>query len=163
MYKDQNFEMQQFAGCITAMDEQMGRLRDKLKELEIDDNTILWFTSDNGPEGNDKAPGSAGKYKGRKRSLNEGGVRVAGLMTWPNKIKKPMVIDTPVVTSDYLPTVIDALDIVMPENSNRLDGVSMLPLLEGKELKRPCPIGFVSQSQRAFNDEQYKLYHQNVF
>ena len=161
MYKDQGFQMQQYAGCITAMDEQMGRLRDKLKELGINDNTILWFTSDNGPEGSDKAPGSAGNYRGRKRSLNEGGVRVAGLMTWPDRIEKPMVIDTAVVTSDYLATVIDALGLKAPESSNKLDGVSMIPLLEGKELKRPCPIGFASQSQRAFNDEQYKLYHKN--
>jgi arylsulfatase A-like enzyme len=162
MYKDQGFQMQQYAGCITAMDEQMGRLRNKLKELGINDNTILWFTSDNGPEGQShNAPGSAGKYKGRKRSLHEGGVRVPGIMVWPNKFRKPMVIDTPFVTSDYLPTVVDALGISMPEKSNRLDGVSMIPLLEGKEFKRPKPIGFASQRQRAFNDEKYKLYHTN--
>ena len=158
MYKDQDFQMQQFAGSITAMDEQMGRLRDKLKELGINDNTILWFTSDNGPEGSDSAPGSAGNHKGRKRSLHEGGVRVPGLMTWPNKVKKPMVIETPVVTCDYLPTVVDALGISMPKNANKLDGISIIPLLEGKELKRPTPIGFASKGQVAFNDVQYKYY-----
>ena len=161
MYKDQGFRMQQFAGAVTAMDAQIGRMRDKLKELKINDNTILWFTSDNGPEGNDQAPGSAGNYKGRKRSLYEGGIHVPGLMTWPNKIKKPMVVDAPVVTCDYLPTVVDALNISMPANANKLDGISMLPLLEGKELKRPAPIGFASRGQAAFNGERYKYYQKS--
>ena len=156
MYKDQDFEMQQYAGSITALDVQMGRLRDKLKELGINDNTILCFTSDNGPE--NKTPGDTGPYRDRKRSLHEGGVRVPGLMTWPNKVKKPMVISKPVVTCDYLPTIIEAAGISMPKNANVLDGVSIIPLLEGKEFKRPTPIGFVSKGQMAYNDVQYKYY-----
>ena len=156
MYKDQDFKMQQYAGCITAMDDQVGRLRGKLKELGIADNTILCFTSDNGPENG--TPGDSGGFKARKRSLHDGGVRVPGLLAWPDKVKRPMVIETPCVTSDYLPTVIDALGINLPENANKLDGVSFLPLLEGKELNRPSPIGFASSNQKAFNDVQYKLY-----
>ncbi len=156
MYKDQDFEMQQYAGCITAIDDQMGRLRAKLKELKINDDTMLFFTSDNGPENG--TPGDSGPYRARKRSLYEGGVRVPGLMTWPNKVKRPMVTDAPVVTSDYLPTIVDALGISMPKNSNVLDGISILPLLEGKEFKRPSPIGFASKGQMAFNDHKYKMY-----
>lgn len=159
MYKDQNFQMQQYAGSITALDEQMGRLRNKLKTLGIDHNTILFFTSDNGPEHG--TPGDAGPYRDRKRSLYEGGVRVPGLMTWPDKIKKPIVVKTPVVTCDYLPTILDAVGISMPEKANRLDGISILPLLEGKELKRPKPIGFASKGQMAYNDIQYKYYQKN--
>lgn len=154
MYKDQNFKMQQYAGCITAIDDQMGRLRAKLKELGINDNTMLFFTSDNGPEIG--TPGEAGPYRARKRSLYEGGVRVPGLMTWPNKVKQPMVTDVPLVTSDYLPTVIDVLGIDPPANT--LDGISILPLLEGREFKRPTPIGFVSSGQQTLNDHKYKLY-----
>jgi arylsulfatase len=154
MYKDQDFKMQQYAGCITAIDDQMGRLRAKLKELKINDNTMLFFTSDNGPENG--TPGDAGPYRARKRSLYEGGVRVPGLMTWPNRIKHPMVTDIAVVTSDYLPTVIDALEIDPP--SNVLDGMSMLPLLDGEALQRPAPIGFMSAGQQAFNDNNFKFY-----
>jgi len=156
MYQEQNFKMQQYAGCITAMDEQVGRLRNRLKELGINDNTILCFTSDNGPENG--TPGETGGFKGRKRSLHDGGVRVPGLITWPDKVRQPIVIDTPCVTSDYLPTIIDALGIKLPKNANPLDGVSILPLLEGKELNRPAPIGFASGNQKVFNGIQYKLY-----
>ena len=56
-------------------------------------------------------PGTTGPYRARKRSLREGGVRVPGLMTWPAKIKKPMTTSASVVTSDYLPTVLDALGL----------------------------------------------------
>ncbi len=154
MYKDEDFKMQQYAGCITALDDQMGRLRAKLKALGIDDNTMLFFTSDNGPENG--TPGDAGPYRARKRSLYEGGVRVPGLMTWPNGVKQPMVTDAPVVTSDYLPTVVDALEIALPANT--LDGTSILPLLEGKKFTRPAPIGFASAGQQAFSDHTYKLY-----
>lgn len=156
MYKEQDFKMQQYAGCITAMDDQVGRLRAKLKELGVADNTLVFFTSDNGPESG--TPGETGGFKARKRSLHDGGVRVPALMSWPNKVKKKMVIDTPCVTSDYLPTVVDALSIKLPEGANKLDGVSMIPLLEGKKLNRPAPIGFASGNQRVYNDLQYKLY-----
>ena len=83
-----------YYGCITAMDEQMGRLRKTLRDLGVADNTIVTFASDNGPEGSDKAPGSAGPFRGRKRSLYEGGVRVPGLIEWPAKIK-PGVTEYP--------------------------------------------------------------------
>lgn len=156
MYKEQGFKMQQYAGCITAMDEQVGRLRAKLKELGVADNTLLFFASDNGPE--NSTPGEAGGFKARKRSLYEGGVRVPGLLAWPSKVKSAMVVDTPCVTSDYLPTVVDALGIKLPQSANKLDGVSFMPLLEGKELSRPTPIGFASQKQRVYNGVQYKLY-----
>ena len=154
MYSDQDFKMQQYAGCITAIGDQMGRLRTKLKELGINDNTMLFFTSDNGPEKG--TPGVAGPYRARKRSLYEGGVRVPGLMTWPNTVKKPIVTNVPCVTSDYLPTIVDALGMKSPKN--QLDGTSILPLLQGKTFKRPSPIGFISSGQKVYNDAQYKLY-----
>jgi arylsulfatase A-like enzyme len=154
MYKDQDFKMQQYAGCITAIDDQMGRLRNKLNKLGINNNTMLFFTSDNGPENG--TPGDAGQYRARKRSLYEGGVRVPGLMTWPNKIKTPMTTNVPVVTSDYLPTVIDVLGIDLPAHT--LDGTSILPLLECRPFKRPTPIGFASSGQKTFNGHKYKLY-----
>jgi choline-sulfatase len=155
MYKDQPFRMQQYAGCVTAIDDQMKRLRNELQTLGIEDNTMVWFTSDNGPEGQNI--GSAGEFRGRKRSFYEGGIRVPGLLLWKNKVQSK-VIDTPVVTSDYMPTILDALNIALPENHNRLDGVSILPLLEGKPLKRETPIGFAYPGQIAYTGERYKLY-----
>jgi len=154
MYKDQPFKMQQYAGCITALDTQIGRLRSKLKELGINDNTMLFFTCDNGPE--NKTSGVSGPYRSRKRSLYEGGVRVPGLMTWPNQVKQPLLINAPCVTSDYLPTIVDALGIKAP--ANQLDGTSLLPLLQGQSIKRPTPIGFISAGQKSYSNSRYKLY-----
>ncbi|MBN2451874.1 MAG: sulfatase-like hydrolase/transferase [Lentisphaeria bacterium] len=157
LYRDQEFPMQQYAGCITAMDEQMGRLRSTLERLGIAANTIVTFCSDNGPEGNQRAPGSTGGFRGRKRSLYDGGVRVPGLLVWPARVK-PLVTAVPAVTSDYLPTILEALGIGLPAGANRLDGISLLPLLDGGRAERASPIGFLSQNQIAFNGPRYKLY-----
>jgi len=156
MYKDQEFELQQFAGCITAMDEQIGRLRAKLEELKISDNTMVWFCSDNGPEGSDKAPGRTGGFRGRKRSLSDGGVRVPGVMVWPAGAK-PQETDTPVVTSDYMPTIMDAVGVKLPAEAHVLDGVSILPLLKGGKWSRPAPIAFAIRGNFTYNGETYKL------
>ncbi|NQT85128.1 sulfatase-like hydrolase/transferase [bacterium] len=146
-----------YHGCITAMDEQVGRLRKELRELGIAENTMLWFCADNGPEGNSKAPGSAGRFRGRKRSLFEGGVRVPGLLEWPAKVGKPRVVTMPCSTSDYYPTVLAALGFTMKGQPEPTDGVNLIPLLEGKMTERPMPIGFESRGQLSLTDNRYKL------
>ena len=148
---------QHYYGCITAMDEQVGRLRTELRTLGVAKNTLLTFCSDNGPEGRSgKAPGTAGHLSGRKRSLLEGGVRVPGLIEWPSKIK-PGVTDVPAVTSDYLPTILDILG-AKPADKRPLDGVSLLPLFRGKMKERGKPIGFQSAGQVALIGDRYKIY-----
>ena len=156
MYKDHSSDMQNYAGCITAMDEQIGRLRMYLKEIGQDQNTMIFFCSDNGPETGNM--GVTGGFRDRKRSLYEGGVRVPGIMVWPQKIKKPITTDIPCVTSDYLPTIIDILKINKCKTPNELDGISLLPLIEGKMKQRPVPIGFLFGNQASFVDKQFKLY-----
>jgi arylsulfatase A-like enzyme len=160
MYEEQrDLYFRSFYGCITAMDEQIGRLRGELKRLGAAENTTLWFCSDNGPEGGDKAPGRTGGLRGRKRSLYEGGVRVPGLLVWPKKIKKPRVVNMPCSTSDYFPTVLDALGYKLPQAQTRpYDGVSLLSLVEGRMSRRPRPIAFESKNQVSLTDNQYKLY-----
>ena len=146
-----------YYGCVTAMDEQVGRLRTFLKEAKIADNTILWFCSDNGPEGNStKAPGSASNLRGRKRSLYEGGVRVPGILVWPNSFQ-PQTITTPAVTSDILPSLLDILQIQYP-SSRPLDGTSLSAIVHGKKRSRDFPIGFQSAQQLAWHEEGFKLY-----
>lgn len=104
-----------YYGCVTALNEQVGRLRNKLKELGVAGNTMLWFCSDNGPAGKaGKAPRSAGKLRGRKRSLCEGGVRVPGILEWPGKIE-PGATDVVAVTSDFLTSVLVVLGADYPD------------------------------------------------
>ena len=146
-----------YHGCITAMDEQVGRLRKELDTLGVARNTMLWFCADNGPEGNNSAPGSAGPFRGRKRSLFEGGVRVPGILVWPAKVTTPRVVDIPCSTLDYFPTVLDILGFQMKDQPKPVDGISLLPLIEGTMTERPRPIGFQSSNQVSLVDNRYKL------
>ena len=158
MYKGQEPKHRDYYGCITAMDEQVGRLRAELKTLGIARDTMLWFCSDNGPEGNDSAPGRTKGLRGRKRSLYEGGVRVPGLLIWPGNVRTPRTIQMPCSTCDYSPTVMDVLGLRIERRPKPVDGVSLLPLIEGKTAQRPRPIGFQSRNQVALIDNRYKIY-----
>ncbi len=160
MYADQPEKAQHYYGCITAMDEQIGRLRTKLSELGVSNNTLLWFCSDNGPEGKkyNGMNGSAGPLRGRKRSLYEGGVRVPGLLVWPERIKEARTVTIPCSTSDYYPTIMDILDLHPEEQPEPLDGITLLPLIEGTMTSRSKPIAFESRNQLGLIDNRYKIY-----
>ncbi|MBS1826084.1 MAG: sulfatase-like hydrolase/transferase [Acidobacteria bacterium] len=156
---------QHFYGAIAAVDEQMGRLRDTLKRLGVRDNTMLWYASDNGPEGDRKetaSPGSPGPFRGRKRSLFEGGIRVPGLLEWPARFRKPRVIATAASTSDYVPTILGVVHGKLPATDG-MDGVDLMPILEGKRLKRDVPIAFETMGNTrgspklAWVEERWKL------
>ena len=162
MYSQYSEDQQHYYGCITELDEQVGRLRNELRKLGISDNTMVWFCSDNGPEGKDgksgRTRGSAGPFRGRKRSLFEGGVRVPGLLEWPARVNAGQVTDIPCSTSDYFPTIMDALGYKIKEKPEPIDGISLLPLIEGKMAERPLPIGFESGNQVSLTDNRYKIY-----
>lgn len=151
-----NVRHRNYFGCVTAMDEQIGRLRQKLADLDVIDDTMLCFCSDNGPEGSKSDPGSAGPFRGRKRSLYEGGIRVPGLIHWPRQIVAGRDSDFPAVTSDYLPTILEILDL-QPHGGRPLDGVSLLPLIQGKQTRRQSPIGFQSGKRIALSANRFKL------
>ena len=127
-----------FAGMVTRMDRHVGQLMALLKELGIDDNTIVSFTSDNGPHmegGHDpKFFNSNGPLKGHKRDLYEGGIRVPFVARWPEKIKAGTETDIPVAMWDVLPT---CLEIAQVESPDRIDGISYLPALLGKTDEQP--------------------------
>ena len=147
-----------YFGSVTAIDEQVGRLRSQLRQWGVANSTMFWFCSDNGPEGKaDSAPGSASFFRGRKRSLYEGGIRVPGLLEWPCRIDSERTTDFPALTSDYLPTILDALQIEYP-SSRPVDGISLMPVIEGKLQKRIKPIGFQSTRQLVWMNHQYKIY-----
>mgnify|MGYP005990757783 CR=1 FL=1 len=161
-------EAAHYYGVISEMDEQIGRLRDKLKYLGVDKNTLITFTSDNGPESANiraRNPGAEGRLagstdnlKGRKRSLYEGGVRVPTLALWPEKIAAGSVINIPASTLDYLPTINEIVGYKMPDD-RPIDGTSILPILQGIEIneKRNKAIPFIAKDKLSLLDGNYKL------
>ncbi|MFT4540777.1 MAG: arylsulfatase A-like enzyme [Planctomycetota bacterium] len=149
-------EQRHYFACITSLDQQLGRLRAKLAQLDVAQDTMLWFCSDNGPEGAaGKAPGSAGGLRGRKRSLFDGGIRVPAYLEWPARFPEPRVIDAPCVTSDIVPTVLAALNIPLPERP--LDGIDLAPLLDGEVTTRSRSIGFRSSKMAVWMEDRLKL------
>ncbi len=124
------------AAMITRMDRDIGRLLQKLEELGLDENTIIFFASDNGPHqeggGDPFFFRSSGPLRGFKRSLHEGGVRVPMIVRWPGKI--PAGETNPHVWAfwDFLPT---AAELAGAKTPNDLDGISVVPTLlrQGKQ------------------------------
>jgi arylsulfatase A-like enzyme len=156
-YSNFNFFDRTYYGAVSAMDREIGRLRSHLTEAGIADETALWFTSDNGPEGLlDIKPGQTQGLRERKRSLYEGGIRVPGIVEWSGRIKAGTRIDVPAVTSDILPTVVSWIGAELPPDRH-LDGRNLDDIMSGVKTSRHSPIGFESQYQMAWLDDRYKL------
>lgn len=154
LYAEMSIDERNYYGCISAMDEQMGRLVRFLKNKGVYDNTIILFCSDNGPELN--TPGSAGTLRGKKRSLYEGGIKVPAFMVWGDKHLPDKIIQ-PCSTSDYLPTLLDIANI-QDEDLYELDGESFWKFFDSKEAERKNPLVFCSDNQGAVITSQFKLY-----
>jgi arylsulfatase len=124
-----------YAAMITRMDRSVGRILDLLKKLNLDERTVVFFSSDNGPVhggvgGSDSAFfASAGPLRGLKGSLYEGGIRVPFLARWPGHIKPGTVSDLPCAAYDVLPTLCELTGARAPKDS---DGISLVPTLLGK-------------------------------
>ena len=121
------------AAMITRLDADVGKLLEKLQSLRIDESTIIFFSSDNGPH---KEGGvdprffeSSGPLRGIKRDLYEGGIRVPLIVRWPGKIKPAQVNEQPWAFWDFLPTAAALAETRTPAH---LDGISMLPVLLGE-------------------------------
>ena len=122
------------AAMITRLDRDVGALLEQLKKFGIEDNTIVFFTSDNGPhkEGGVKPEffNSSGGLRGTKRDMYEGGIRVPMIVRWPGKIPAGKVSDQVWAFWDFLPTAAEIAKEKPPEN---IDGISMLPTLLGQK------------------------------
>ena len=141
-----------YLGTTSGVDEQIGRVRDLLKKHGVYNNTMLWFSSDNGPQKG--GPGSSGGLRGQKGKLWEGGIRVPGIIEWPGVIESNRVLSTPVVTSDLLPTVADIVGFEVPKNIT-LDGISILPLLQSKTNERESNIKFAFHIHKGKLDSSF--------
>ena len=143
-------------GELVAMDRSIGTLRKRLRDLGIADNTLFWFCSDNG--GLPKiTPETVGGLRGNKGTVYEGGLRVPGIIEWPSRIGQARVTEHPASVLDILPTLLDVLDIEYPIAGRPLDGISLVPLIDGSPTRREKPIPFRYMSALALVDNQYKM------
>ena len=134
--------VRQHHGNVTQIDHAFGKLMDVVDELELRDETLVLFTSDNGPEGDGqrgRTRGSTGGLRGRKRAMYEGGIRVPGIARWPGRIEPGSESSEPVVGSDVFATICDAVGIPLPDDRT-IDGASMLPAFDGEQIDRKVPL-----------------------
>jgi arylsulfatase A len=126
-----------FAAMVKELDDYVGEILKKLKELDIENNTIVVFASDNGPHLEGGADpdyfNSNGDLKGYKRDLYEGGIRTPMLVRWPGKVKAGSENDHISAFWDILPTF---AEITGAQNPANIDGISFLPALLGKKQKQ---------------------------
>ncbi|MDR3111109.1 MAG: arylsulfatase [Planctomycetaceae bacterium] len=138
---DWNERQKTYAAMITRLDTQVGQILDVLKELNLDEDTILFFAGDNGSSFAPNTPisklfNSQGGLRDYKRSLYEGGLRQAFMARWPKHIASGTVNDTPIAFWDILPTAAELVGGKIPDGVST-DGVSILPsLLGGKVPQR---------------------------
>jgi arylsulfatase A len=134
-----------YYGSVSLVDHEVGRLLKVLDDRKLHDNTLVFFTSDNGPETHLRYPnakhshGSAGPLRGMKLSMYEGGYRVPGILHWPAHTTPGSVSDEPVAFYDLMPTLC-AVAGVEPPTDRPLDGANVLPVLEGKSIARNVPL-----------------------
>lgn len=125
-----------YAAMVSRMDQQIGDLMDQLKEQGMEDNTIVIFTSDNGHEydnPNNEFFNSNGPFKGRKRDLYEGGIKLPFVVKWPSKIKGNSTSNHISAYWDLLPTF---CEIAKTDVTANVDGISMLNSFKSKEKKQ---------------------------
>jgi len=134
-----------YAASVTDLDTQVGRLMDGLERLGLRDDTIILFSSDNGPEdihvrnAGHSGVGSAGPFRGRKRSLYEGGIRVPGIVSWPGRVPVRVEDEAVMAAVDWLPTVCGLTGIPLPA-AHALDGEDLSDVLLGPARPRRRPL-----------------------
>ena len=166
LYKDKPWkkDAKVVAAMDSMMDRQVGEILALLKKLKIDDNTIVFFTSDNGAAKRfDGVHNSCGKMKGHKRSLNEGGIRVPMIVRWPGKIKAGTVSELPWYFPDVMPTLAQ-LAGVSGEVPKKIDGISVVPALLGRGEQKKHEYLFWVFGARAVRMGQWKAigYHNRL-
>tara|TARA_R110002096_G_scaffold269404_6_gene463213 strand:+ start:1032 stop:2468 length:1437 start_codon:yes stop_codon:yes gene_type:complete len=127
-------------GNITQLDEGFGRLMKAVDDLGLREDTLVLFTSDNGPAITGRHPyGSAAPLRAKKGYLREGGIRVPGLLRWPGVTSPDSVCKEPVSGVDLLPTLCAISNIAVPDD-RAIDGTSWLPLFNDETLDRENPL-----------------------
>ncbi|MDF1813558.1 MAG: sulfatase-like hydrolase/transferase [Verrucomicrobiales bacterium] len=155
-FSDLKLDTQHHLGELVAMDRSIGALRKGLQDLEIAENTIVWFNSDNGglaPYG----PETMGGLRGSKNQMYEGGLRVPCVIEWPKVIAGGRISKFPAGTVDIFPTIAEVagLDpdkvILQP-----YDGISLRQLFDTDIARREKPLGFRHDNRGVIIDNEYK-------
>ena len=169
-YKDvaKNEDEAQYFANVANLDAAVGKLVKSLKDLKIDQNTLVIFTSDNGPEtllrygkGSRRSFGVATPLRGMKLWTTDAGFRVAGIMSWPGKIKPGQTVSRTVSSLDFLPTFCELAGTTPPADL-ALDGANFLPALEDKPVVRQKPLLWIyynalNKRQVAMRDGDWKV------
>ena len=142
-------------GELVAFDRSLGLLRKRLQELDLADNTLIWYCSDNGGLSKIK-PNTVGGLRGSKGTVYEGGLRVPGIIEWPAVID-PKVSSFPASTMDIFPTIVDILGLPKDNLLNPIDGISLMPIFRNEIGKRIKKIPFRYKDQGVLLDNNYKL------
>ncbi len=144
---------------VTQLDHAFGKLMRTLDELKLTDNTVVIFTSDNGPEGDGiKSPGrgSTGGLRARKRSMYEGGIRVPGIVRWPGETQPGTTSDVPVIGSDIFVTAVGIAGAKLPSD-RVLDGGNFSAALQNKEVERSRPLYWRYEQKMAMRIGDWKI------
>ncbi|MDF1824355.1 MAG: sulfatase-like hydrolase/transferase [Verrucomicrobiales bacterium] len=146
-------------GEILAMDRSIGTLRSTLRDLEIADNTLIWFCSDNGGL-KDVGEGTMGGLRESKGTMYEGGLRVPGIIEWPAQITEGMITEFPAGTVDIFPTVAEIVGLPEEARLQPQDGQSILPVIRGEKVKRAAALPFRHNDRGVLIRERFKLLFQ---
>ena len=175
-----------YVGTLQQLDDNVGAIVDTLKSFQVYENTLLFFTSDNGPHCSEtsaswpevhcagiahgRSTGGQGSWgeslRGCKASNWEGGIRVPGFMVWPSMIKKNIETWYPAVTHDFLPTILEAIGVTSDRPTEALDGISLMPFVRAAAgtddaplppAQRTTPIGFWWADAKAWVEGEMKI------
>jgi len=172
-----------YAAIVSTTDHYIGQIVDKLEALDLRENTVIVFMSDNGhseetgnrirvenhrsgyPKGHfygASGGGSTGKWIGQKGSFLEGGVRVPAIISYPAKLPKGKVRGEIITAMDWFPTVLDLCGVQQPSNAPKLDGHSVLPLIRSAKAKSKYKIlHFAWGKKWAVREGDWKLIGSN--
>jgi len=167
-YKDLPSPRRDYAALVSTMDEKIGEVISKLKELGLEENTIIVFQSDHGHSEEERTFGGggfAGPYRGAKFSLFEGGVRIPAIISWPGKIPQNEVRDQLSINVDWFPTLLELTGI--SKGNHKIDGKSIVNVIQSSKAPNPHDT-FIWQSgggnepQWAVRHGDWKLIHNPV-
>lgn len=147
--EDKQAAYQEMMACL---DTNVGRIVERVKSLGLEKQTLIFFSSDNGPAG----PGSAGPLRGGKGTVWEGGHRVPAIACWPGKIPPGTVVTATCLSMDLLPTLMAVSGTEVPANL-RLDGTNMMPLMSGANKECPRVLFWRFGKQKAVRSGKWKL------